>query len=97
MGYRPLTTRRIGHAPPSTVVPVNLLADGGSHLGDGDEVDEEPPPHGWSAHDRYAPSEVLLEDFSRVRDASKVHPLDPPLPLAASSAHAFEVLSLIHI
>ena len=66
-GYRPITTRRIGQAPPSTVLPVNLL--NAQDDANADDVAEEPPEHGWSAHDHYPPSEVLLENMSCAHDA----------------------------
>ena len=92
-GYVPIATRRIGQAPPSSVMPIGLLqhpaeADGGS-----DEEEHLPPEHGFSAFHAYGPSEVLLQDFSAQHDPTHVHhPLDPPLPLAmAETVHAYEV------
>ena len=87
-GYRPVTTREIGKKPPSSVVPVNLLpADETA-----DDADDEPPPYGgWNAHSHYGPSEVLLESFAAVRDASKIHPLDPPQTGTTEKLHAFDI------
>ena len=39
-GYRPITTRRIGHAPPSSVVPVDMLVQS-SRREDGAEDAED--------------------------------------------------------
>ena len=91
VGYRPITTRRIGQAPPSSVMPIGLLQEDGAAA---EEEEEHPPPeHGFSAFHAYGPSEVLLEDFSAQHDPSLVHPLDPPLPLgmADNAVHAYEV------
>ena len=92
-GYRPLTSRLIGHAPPSTVVPISKLNEPDA----GEVPDAEcsgPPEHGYSAFHAYGPSEVLFEDFSAHRDASTVHPLGDPMALGSlppDQLYAFEV------